>query len=194
MDFNFQFKEFLSAFIVLFAIIDLTGSLPVFINLKEKKLPFSAIKAAIYATIILVAFFFVGDWILSLFNVDVSSFAIAGALVIFVIAIEMTFGVEIFKNDGPDGNVTIVPIVFPLIAGPGAFTTLLSLKAEYHPMNILLGLLLNMILVYIVLKNVGFLEKVLGKGGIFVLRKFFGIVLLAIAVKLFMNNISHLIN
>jgi len=105
----------------------------------------------------------------------------------------MTFGVEIFKNDGPNGNVTIVPIVFPLIAGPGAFTALLSLKAEYHQTNILLGLLLNMILVYVVLKNVGFFERVLGKGGIFVLRKFFGIILLAISVKLFMNNISHLL-
>ena len=193
MDLNFQFKEFLSAFIVLFAIIDITGSLPIFIGLKEKKLPFSPTKAAIYATIILVAFFFVGDWILSLFHVDVSSFAVAGALVIFVIAIEMTFGVEIFKNDGPAGNVTIIPIVFPLIAGPGAFTTLLSLKAEYYQINIMLGLLLNMILVYVVLKNVGFLEKALGKGGIFVLRKFFGIILLAISVKLFMNNISHLL-
>ncbi len=193
MDFNFQFKEFLSAFIVLFAIIDLTGCLPIFIGIKEKKLAYSACKAAIYATIILVGFFFVGDWILSLFNVDVTSFAVAGALVIFVIAIEMTFGVEIFKNDGPNGNATIVPIVFPLIAGPGAFTTLLSLKAEYHQINILLGLLVNMVLVYFVLRYVGFFEKILGKGGIFVLRKFFGIILLAISVKLFMNNIAHLL-
>jgi len=193
MDFNFQFKEFLSAFIVLFAIIDLTGSIPIFIGLKEKKLAFSSSKAALFATIILVLFFFVGNWILSLFGVDVSSFAVAGALIIFVIGVEMTFGVEIFKNDGPNANVTIVPIVFPLIAGPGAFTALLSLKAEYHQANILLGLLLNMILVYVVLKNVGFLEKALGKGGIFVLRKFFGIILLAISVKLFMNNISHLL-
>jgi len=194
MALNFQFKEFISAFIVLFAIIDLAGSLPVFIGLKEKKLPFSASKAAIYATIILVSFFFVGDWILSLFNVDVSSFAVAGSLVIFVVAIEMTFGVEIFKNDRPNENVTIVPIVFPLIAGPGAFTTLLSLKAEYHQTNIMLGLLINMILVFFVLKYVGVFEKALGRGGIFVLRKFFGIILLAIAVKLFMNNIHLLGN
>ena len=193
MDFNFQFKEFISAFIVLFAIIDVVGSLPVFINLREKKRAFSAIKAAIYATIILVAFFFIGDWILSLFGVDVSSFAVAGSLVIFVVAIEMTFGVEIFKNEGPDGNVTIVPIVFPLIAGPGAFTALLSLKAEYHSENIMLALLVNMILVFVTLKYVGFFEKVLGRGGIFVLRKFFGIILLAISVKLFVNNIAHLL-
>ena len=193
MDFNFQFKEFISAFIVLFAIIDLPGVLPVFIDLKDKKLPFSAIKVAIYASIILVVFFFVGNGILSLFNVDISSFAVAGALVIFVVAIEMTFGLEIMKNDGPNGNVTLVPIVFPLIAGPGAFTTLLSLKAEYHQTNIMLGLFVNMILVFITLKYVGFFEKVLGRGGIFVLRKFFGIILLAISVKLFMNNITHLL-
>ena len=193
MDSNFLFKEFISAFIVLFAIIDLFGSLPIFINLREKKMAFSASKAAIYATIILVAFFFVGDWILSLFGVDVSSFAVAGSLIIFGVAIEMTFGVEIFKNEGTNGNVTIVPIVFPLIAGPGAFTALLSLKAEYHQINIMSGLLLNMILVFLVLRYVGFFAKLLGSGGIFVLRKFFGVILLAISVKLFMSNITHLL-
>ena len=193
MNFCFQFKEFISAFIVLFAIIDVVGSLPVIINLKERKLPFSAGRAALYATVILAAFFFVGEWILSLFSVDISSFAVAGALVIFVVAIEMTFGVEIFKNDGHKGNVTIVPIVFPLIAGPGAFTTLLSLRAEYQPINIMSGLLINMILVFFALKYVGFFEKVLGRGGIFVLRKFFGIILLAISVKLFTSNIAHLL-
>jgi len=193
MVFNFRFTEFMSAFIVLFAIIDVVGSLPVFIGLKEKKLPFSASKAAIFAGIILIAFFFVGDWILTLFNVDVSSFAVAGSLVIFVVAVEMTFGVEIFKNDGLSGNVTIVPIVFPLIAGPGAFTALLSLQAEYHQINILLALSVNMILVFLTLKYVGLFEKILGRGGIFVLRKFFGIILLAISVKLFTSNIAHLL-
>lgn len=190
---EFNFKEFISAFIVLFAIIDVTGSLPIFLNLKEKKMPFSASKAAIYSTVILVAFFFIGDYILSLFNVDVSSFAVAGSLIIFVMAVEMIFGYEIFKNDGPGGNVTMVPIVFPLIAGPGAFTALLSLKAEYEQVNIMLGLLLNMILVFVALKYVGFFQKILGPGGIYVLRKFFGVILLAISVKLFMNNISHLL-
>ena len=193
MDFNFQFKEFLSTFIVLFAIIDVVGSIPIFINLQEKKLSFSATRAAVYATVILVGFFFVGDWILSLFNVDVSSFAVAGSLVIFVVATEMTFGVEIFKNDGPKGSATIVPIVFPILAGPGAFTALLSLKAEYNQFNIMLGLLLNMVFVFLVLKYVGFFRKILGPGGIFVLRKFFGVILLAISVKLFMSNITHLL-
>ncbi len=190
----FEFQEFLSAFIVLFAIIDVTGCLPIFLDLQEKNQKFSPGKAAIMAAIILTVFFFVGDWILSLFNVDVSSFAVAGALVIFVIAVEMTFGVEIFKLDGPGGNATIVPVVFPLIAGPGAFTALLSLKAEYNQMNILLGLLLNMVIVFFVLKYVGYFKKLLGSGGVFVLRKFFGIILLAISVKLFMSNITHLLS
>ncbi len=193
IDLTFNFKEMASAFIVLFAIIDISGSLPIFVDLQNKNRTFSAEKASIYSFLILLGFFFVGDWILSLFNVDVSSFAVAGALVIFVVAIEMTFGVEIFKLDSPGGSVTLVPIIFPLIAGPGAFTTLLSLKAEYGSLNIIIGLILNLIIVYLVLKNVGLVKKLFGDGGIYVLRKFFGIILLAISVKLFMNNITHLL-
>lgn len=193
MNLTFDIKDFASAFIVLFAIIDITGSLPIFVDLKEKNRPFSASKAAIYSLIILIIFFFVGDWILSLFNVDVTSFAVAGALVIFVVAIEMTFGVEIFKHDSPGGSSTMVPIIFPLIAGPGAFTTLLSLKAEYNSLDIILALILNMGIVYIVLRKVDLIEKLIGAGGIYVLRKFFGIILLAISVKLFMGNITHLL-
>lgn len=193
MDFTFNFKEIGSAFLVLFAIIDISGSLPIFVDLQNKNRTFSAEKASIYSFLILLAFFFVGDWILSLFNVDVSSFAVAGSLVIFVVAIEMTFGVEIFKLDSPGSNVTLVPIIFPLIAGPGAFTTLLSLKAEYASTNIVIGLILNLIIVYIVLKNVNLIEKLIGAGGIYVLRKFFGIILLAISVKLFMGNITYLL-
>ncbi len=193
MELTFNFKEMASAFIVLFAIIDISGSLPIFVDLQNKNRTFSAEKASIYSFLILLGFFFVGDWILSLFNVDVSSFAVAGALVIFVVAIEMTFGVEIFKLDSPGGSVTLVPIIFPLIAGPGAFTTLLSLKAEYNSLNIIIGLTLNLIIVYVVLKNVGLVKKLFGDGGIYVLRKFFGIILLAISVKLFMSNITHLL-
>ncbi|MDR1368697.1 MAG: MarC family protein [Dysgonamonadaceae bacterium] len=193
MDLIFNFKEMASAFIVLFAIIDISGSLPIFVDLQNKNRTFSAEKASIYSFLILLAFFFVGDWILSLFNVDISSFAVAGSLVIFVVAIEMTFGVEIFKLDSPGGSVTLVPIIFPLIAGPGAFTTLLSLKAEYGSLNITIGLTINMIIVYLVLKNVGLVKKMFGDGGIYVLRKFFGIILLAISVKLFMSNITHLL-
>ncbi|GHS90757.1 UPF0056 inner membrane protein [Bacteroidia bacterium] len=193
MDFTFNLKEIGSAFLVLFAIIDISGSLPIFVDLQNKNRTFSAEKASIYSFLILLAFFFVGDWILSLFNVDVSSFAVAGSLVILVIAIEMTFGVEIFKLDSPGSSVTLVPIIFPLIAGPGAFTTLLSLKAEYASTNIIIGLILNLIIVYIVLKNVNLIEKLIGAGGIYVLRKFFGIILLAISVKLFMGNITYLL-
>jgi multiple antibiotic resistance protein len=191
---GFNFKELISAFIVLFAIIDVTGSLPVFADLLSKNRTFSAFKAALFSFIILTGFFYVGGGVLNLFNVDEASFAVAGSLVIFVIACEMTFGWELFKMDSPNNSATIVPVIFPLLAGPGAFTTLLSLKAEYHDFAIILALLLNMIIVYFVLRNVRWIEKLIGQGGIYVLRKFFGIILLAIAVRLFMVNITGLYN
>jgi len=190
----FNFKELASAFIVLFAIIDVTGSLPVFADLLSKHRTFSAFKAALFSFLILVAFFYVGGAVLQLFGVDEPSFAVAGSLVIFVIACEMTFGWELFKMDGPGNSATIVPVIFPLLAGPGAFTTLLSLKAEYNDLSIVLALLLNMIIVYFVLRNVGLVKRLLGEGGIYVLRKFFGIILLAIAVRLFMVNIAGVLN
>jgi multiple antibiotic resistance protein len=188
-----NFKELVSAFIVLFAIIDVVGSLPIFVDLQNKKRAFSPSRAAIYSFLILVAFFYVGGGILRLFNVDEASFAVAGSLVIFVIACEMTFGWELFKMDGPNSSATIVPVIFPLIAGPGAFTTLLSLKAEYNDLAIILALFLNMLIVYFVLRNVQLVEKIIGKGGIYVLRKFFGIILLAISVRLFMVNITDVL-
>ena len=134
-----------------------------------------------------------GNVILQLFHVDISSFAIAGSLVIFVMAIEMIFGVEIFKMDGPAGSTTLVPIVFPLIAGAGSFTTLLSLRALYGLANILIALVLNIIIIYIVIRNVHILEKLLGKSGVYVLRKFFGIILLAISVRMFIDNLAKLL-
>jgi len=186
-------QETVSAFIVLFAIIDVTGSLPIFVDLQSKQKTFSPVRASFFSFLILLAFFFVGEGILRLFNVDVSSFAVAGSLVIFVIACEMTFGWELFKIDGPGGSATIVPVVFPLLAGPGAFTTLLALKAEYTSPNIIIALVLNMIIVFFVLRNVRVVEKLIGAGGIYMLRKFFGIILLAISVKLFIGNISSLL-
>jgi multiple antibiotic resistance protein len=189
----FDFTELVSAFIVLFAIIDVTGSLPVFVDLQNKNRTFSPVKAALFSFLILVTFFYVGGGVLKLFNVDEASFAVAGSLVIFVIACEMTFGWELFKMDGPNNSSTIVPVIFPLLAGPGAFTTLLSLKAEYNDVSIILALLFNMVIVYFVLKNVNWVEKLIGKGGIYVLRKFFGIILLAISVRLFMVNITGLL-
>lgn len=192
---SFDFQEFLSAFIVIFAMIDVTGLTPVVIDLQQKSGPINAVKAALYSLIVLVAFLFAGSTILDLFNVDIHSFAAAGGVVIFLMGLEMTLGREIFRySDGPQGSTTIVPVVFPLIAGAGTFTALLSLRAEYSIMNILLALALNILIVYIVLRNVRALERVLGQGGIYVLRKFFGIILLAIAVKLFTSNIAYLLS
>jgi multiple antibiotic resistance protein len=190
---EFDFKGLISAFIVLFAIIDVTGSLPIFVDLKNKNKTFSPLKASSLSFFILLSFFFVGEGILRLFSVDVTSFAVAGSLIIFVIACEMTFGVEIFKMDSPGGSATMIPIVFPLIAGPGAFTALLSLKAEFSSIVIISALLLNMIIVYFVLQYIRIVERLIGKGGVYMLRKFFGIILLAIAVRLFMSNITSLL-
>ena len=193
MSFSFDFKDLASAFIVLFAIIDVTGSLPIFADLQTKQKTFSPFKASLFSFLILLVFFFAGEGILRLFNVDVSSFAAAGALVIFVIACEMTFGWELFKMDSPGGSATIIPVIFPLLAGPGAFTALLSLKAEFSSSTIITALLLNMAIVFFVLRNVSIVEKLTGPCGIYVLRKFFGIILLAISVKLFTGNITHLL-
>ncbi|MDR2683563.1 MAG: MarC family protein [Dysgonamonadaceae bacterium] len=190
---TFNFQDFVSAFIVLFAIIDVTGSMPIFVDLREKHKQFSPLKASFFSFLILLAFFFIGEGILKLFSVDVSSFAVAGAIVLFVIGCEMTFGIEIFKMDSPSSNATIVPIIFPLLAGPGAFTALLSLKAEYSSLVIISALILNMIIAFLVMRKVNLVEKLIGAGGIYVLRKFFGVILLAIAVKLFMGNITHLL-
>ena len=190
---SLNFKDLASAFIVLFAIIDVAGSLPIFIDLKNKNRTFSPLKASFFSFITLLAFFFAGEGILHLFNVDVSSFAVAGSLVIFVIACEMTFGWELFKMDNPSGSATIIPIIFPLLAGPGAFTTLLSLKAEFSTLVIVIALSLNMIIVFFVLQNIFRVEKLIGTGGIYVIRKFFGIILLAISVKLFIGNITSLL-
>jgi multiple antibiotic resistance protein len=142
----------------------------------------------------MTAFLFVGHWVLKLFNVDVSSFAVAGALVIFIISIEMIFGVEVFKNDAPGGSRTLVPIVFPLIAGPATFTALLSMRAEFDVLNIIIALAMNMIIVFFVLKNLKLVEKIVGVSGVYVLRKFFGIILMAIAVRLFTANINALLH
>ncbi|MCK9625165.1 MAG: MarC family protein [Bacteroidales bacterium] len=192
MDWKINFKEIVSTFMVLFAVIDITGSVPIILDLKSKGKNISSPKATIYSFIICIVFLFLGEMILSLFGVDISSFAVAGSLIILVLAIEMIFGVEIFKNDGPSNSVTLVPVIFPLIAGTGTLTTLLTIRAEYATINIIIALVLNMLVVYFVLSNINFVEKALGKGAIFVLRKFFGLILLAIAVKLFTTNIVTL--
>ena len=187
---SFNFQEMLSAFIILFAVIDVTGLTPIIIDLKQKGNSLHPMKVAVYSLLLFLAFFFMGEMILRLFHVDISSFAIAGSLILFVMAVEMICGIEIFRNDGPEGSVVLVPLVFPLIAGAGSFTTLFSLRAMYSDINILLGLLLNIIVVYIVIKNVYILERLLGKAGLYVLRKFFGIILLAISVRMFLENLA----
>ena len=189
---NFNFQQILSAFIVLFAVIDIIGAIPIIIDLKDKGKDVNALKATLISFLLLLGFFYAGDLLLRLFHVDIESFAVAGAFVIFLLSLEMILDIEIFKNQGPIKEATLVPLVFPLLAGAGSFTTLLSLRAEYASVNIIVALVLNMLWVYFVVRMTRKVEKVLGKGGIYLIRKFFGIILLAISVKLFMSNITLL--
>ena len=190
----FSTVEFLSAFIVLFAVIDPIGIMPIVLSIRDKGKVIDPTKAVFYSFTLMFLFFFVGDWILNLFGVDINSFAVAGALIIFLMAIEMVLDIEIFKDSSiAANNATMVPLVFPLLAGAGSFTTLLSLKAEYSSVNILAALLLNAVVVFLVLKSTSYLQRLLGKGGIYFTRKFFGIILLAISVKLFTSNLLHFI-
>ncbi|MDL2209526.1 MarC family protein [Desulfovibrio sp. OttesenSCG-928-O18] len=189
---TFSIMETISTFIVLFAVIDIIGAMPIIIELKEKGLKVDAVKASVLSLILLTVFFWAGDIILQLFHVDIESFAVAGSIVIFLLALEMLLGIEIFRNQGPVKEATLVPLVFPLIAGPGSFTTLLSLRAEYASLNIMIALLLNMLWVYIVVRMADKIERILGKGGIYIIRKFFGVILIAIAVRLFTANIRLL--
>lgn len=191
---NFDFLQIVSAFVVLFAVIDVAGLIPILISLKEKGEQIDANKAAVFSLATFLAFLFMGDVILKLFGVDISSFAVAGALVIFGMAVEMIFGIELFKMDGPKGTTTIVPVVFPLIAGAGSFTALLSLRAEYFLSNIIIALVLNIAVVYLVIRKLDLIACLIGAGGVYVLRKFFGIILLAISVKLFMSNLKILLS
>jgi multiple antibiotic resistance protein len=184
---NFNFKQILSVTMILFAIIDILGSIPVVISLRNKVGHIQSEKASIVALLIMILFLFIGDEMLKIIGLDVSSFAIAGSVVIFIIAMEMILGINFFKEEVPE-SASIVPLAFPLIAGSGTLTTLLSLKSEYETPNIIIGIILNIIFVYIVLKNTIYLEKILGKTGLNIMRKAFGIILLAIAIKLFRNN------
>lgn len=191
---DLDFQQIASTFIVLFAVIDIFGATPIILDLKAKGRPVSPVKATLISTALLVGFFYVGDAMLRLFSVDIQSFAVAGAFVIFLMSLEMILDIEIFKNIGPIKEATLVPVVFPLLAGAGSFTTLLSLRAEYAAVNILLALLANMVIVFAVLKATGHVERVISKGGIYLMRKFFGIILLAISVRLFTSNIMPLIS
>ena len=187
-------QQIVSAFIVLFAVIDIFGSTPIIINLKKQGRPVGAWKASSLSGALLLGFFFAGDAMLRLFSVDISSFAVAGALVIFLMALEMILDITIFKNQGPIKEATLVPVVFPLIAGAGSFTTLLSLKAEFHSVNIITALVLNMLCVYIVIRATDWVERKISASFIYLLRKFFGLILLAISVRLFTANFMSLIH
>ena len=191
----FNSVQFLSAFIVLFAVIDPIGIMPIILSIRERGKNINTIKAVLFSFGLMFHFFFLGDWILNLFGVDINSFAVAGALVIFLMAIEMVLDIEIFKDSSIAAkDATIVPVVFPLLAGAGSFTTLLSLKAEYSSVNILSALMLNAVVVFVMLSSTAYIQKILGKGGVYFTRKFFGIILLAISVKLFTSNLLHFIN
>jgi multiple antibiotic resistance protein len=176
---------------VLFAVIDIIGSIPVIIGLRSKIGHIQSEKASIVAGILMIAFLFIGKQILNLIGIDVYSFAVAGSFVLFFLAIEMILGITLYKDDAAE-SASIVPIAFPLIAGAGTMTSLLSLRAEYYVENIIVAILVNIIFVYLVLKSSKRIEKVLGKNGISIIRKVFGVILLAIAVKLFTTNINAL--
>jgi len=179
--------EILAAFMVLFAIIDIPGSIPIIIAIKAKSGEIKSTKVTLVSFLILLAFLFIGSPLLGIFGIDVSSFAIAGSFIILLIAMEMVLGIELFKQDS-QGSGSIFPIAFPLIAGAGSITTILSLKAEYQTINIFIALILNMIVIYLVLRLTSSFEKILGAGGLQILKKVFGVILLSIAIKLFITN------
>lgn len=172
---------------VMFAVIDIIGSIPIILDIKSKGNKIESGKVTVVSFLILLLFLFSGEFLLNLFGVDISSFAIAGSFILFILAIEMIFNIEIFKNDTPEG-ASIVPIAFPIIAGAGSITSLLSMRAEYSYDNIIIALVLNMVFVFFVLKSTKVIEKILGNTGIAILKKVFGIILLSIAIKLFMSN------
>ncbi len=187
---EFDLLEIGKAFMILFAVIDIVGSIPVIIKVKQKAGELQALKASLVSLGIMLAFLFVGEGILGFLGVDTKAFAVAGSLIIFALGAEMIFGVNLFKdeNHGSPKIVSIVPIAFPLVAGAGTMTTIVSLQAEYQLANIGVAIFLNIIVVYVVLKLTKRIERLLGKGGIAILQKIFGIILLAIAVKLFADN------
>lgn len=188
---NFSFKEIISATMILFAVIDIMGSIPLIISLRQKVGHIQSEKASIVAAGIMIVFLFLGESILKYLGVDINSFAVAGALILFIIALEMVLGVNLIKDEEPK-SASIVPLAFPLIAGAGSMTTIVSLRAEFEAQNIVVAIIINCILVYVVLKSAAWLEKLLGEGGLNVLRKVFGVILLAIAVKLFSENAVQL--
>lgn len=191
---NFNLKEIFTAFMILFAVIDIVGNIPIIIDLRKKAGHIQSGKASFIAGFIMILFLFLGQSLLKLIGIDVNSFAVAGSFILFFIALEMILGITLYKDNGDANAITasIFPLAFPLIAGPGSLTTLLSLRAEFSIENIIPAVLLNVLVIYIVLKTSKNIEKILGPNGIQIIRKIFGVILLAIAVKLFAANIKML--
>ena len=191
---SFNIKEILTAFMVLFAVIDIVGNIPIIIDLRKKAGHIQSEKASVIAGVIMIIFLFLGDSILKLIGIDVHSFAIAGAFILFFIALEMILGITLYKQEeGSSMNASVFPLAFPLIAGPGSLTTLLSLKSEFRTENIIVAVVVNVLVIFIVLKTSNRIERFIGQNGIDIVRKVFGVVLLAIAVKLFTSNIKFLL-
>jgi multiple antibiotic resistance protein len=188
---NFDFREIITVSMVLFAVIDIVGTIPIIVDLRTKHGHIESEKASIVAGIIMIVFLFIGEEFLNLIGIDVHSFAVAGSFVLFFLALEMILGIKIYR-DAEASSASIVPLAFPLIAGAGTMTTLLSLRSQYYAENIVVAIILNIILVYGVLKASPKIEKMLGTTGLGVVRKTFGVVLLAIAVKLFAANVKGL--
>lgn len=191
---NFNLKEIFTAFMVLFAVIDIVGNIPIIIDLRKKAGHIQSEKASVIAGVIMIIFLFVGESILKLVGIDVHSFAVAGAFILLFIALEMILGITLYKQDEESSlNATVFPLAFPLIAGPGSLTTLLSLRSEFHIENIILAVIINVLLIFVVLKTSSKIERYIGQNGINITRKIFGVILLAIAVKLFTSNIKFLL-
>ena len=191
---SISIKEIFTAFMVLFAVIDIVGNIPIIIDLRKKAGHIQSEKASIIAGLIMIVFLFVGNSILKLVGIDVHSFAVAGAFILLFIALEMILGITLYKQeDDSDLSATVFPLAFPLIAGPGSLTTLLSLKSEFHTENIIIAVIVNVLFIYIVLKTSSKIERFIGPNGIKITRKIFGVILLAIAVKLFTSNIKFLL-
>lgn len=190
---HFNYSELLTLTFTLFAIIDIIGSIPILITLKEKMGGIPAAKATLISGVLMVVFLFLGEGFLQLLGLDKKSFAVGGSIVIFILGLEMVLGIEFFKSDNSAKSSVAVPIAFPIIAGSGTLTTIMSLKANYHDNLILIAILINLIVVFVVLKSLDFLEKILGPAGLIAIRKFFGVILLAIAIKIFSSNVPGLI-
>ena len=191
MDLGINWKDIFTISMILFAVIDIVGSIPIIVGLRSKMGHIQSEKATIVAAVIMIAFLFVGEEILKLIGIDANSFAVAGSFVLFFLALEMILGIRLYKEDNPS-TASIVPIAFPLIAGAGTMTTILSLRAAYDKINIIIAIVINVVVVYGVLKSSGKIERLLGVNGLGVIRKIFGVILLAIAVKLFAANVKGL--